>query len=55
MKEAAEARTARARRDAELSPRERLQRVAVLCRQLASIRFSPPPLMVLDLAALLRG
>ena len=36
--EADEAREARARRDAELTPSERLERVHDLCRQLASIR-----------------
>jgi hypothetical protein len=36
--EAEEARRARARRDADLTPAERLARVHELCRQLSSIR-----------------
>jgi hypothetical protein len=38
IREADEARRTRARRDAQLSPAERLARVHELCRQLASIR-----------------
>jgi hypothetical protein len=38
IREAQEARQARARRDAQLSPAERLARVHELCRQLSSIR-----------------
>jgi hypothetical protein len=42
VKEAAEVRALRARRDAELSPEERLERVHELCRQLAAIRPVSP-------------
>ena len=38
VREAEEARVIRARRDAQLTPEERLQRTAELCRQLALIR-----------------
>ena len=38
VREAEEARAIRARRDARLTPEERLQRTAELCRQLALIR-----------------
>src|SRR4051812_38981387 len=38
IREAEENRAIRARRDAELSPEERLERVHELCRQLAAIR-----------------
>jgi hypothetical protein len=37
VEEAEEIRALRARRDAELSPEERLERVHELCRQLAAI------------------
>jgi hypothetical protein len=37
VKEAEEVRALRARRDAELSPTERLERVHELCRQLSAI------------------
>jgi hypothetical protein len=42
IREAEENRAIRARRDAELSPQERLERVHELCRQLAAIRPAPP-------------
>jgi hypothetical protein len=42
VREADEARALRARRDAELSPTERLERVHELCRQLAAIRLIGP-------------
>jgi len=38
VREAEEARAIRARRDARLTPEERLQRTAELCRQLTLIR-----------------
>ena len=38
VRETQEARAIRARRDARLSPEERLERTAELCRQLALIR-----------------
>jgi len=38
VREAAEARQLRARRNAALTPAERLERVHELCKQLASIR-----------------
>lgn len=43
IREAEEARRLRARRDAELSPAERLARVHELCRQLSAIRPVPEP------------
>lgn len=43
LREAEEARALRARRDAALSPAERLARVHELCRQLAAIRPAGPP------------
>jgi hypothetical protein len=56
VREAQEVRAIRARRDAALSPEERLERVHELCRQLAAIeRVSPPEdWMVPDLAGLFR-
>jgi hypothetical protein len=42
VKEAEEARALRLRRDAELSPEERLERVHELCRQLAAIEPVSP-------------
>jgi hypothetical protein len=45
VREAEEVRRLRARRDAALTPAERLERVHELCRQLAAIRPAdePPP------------
>lgn len=42
VREAEEARALRARRNAELSPAERLERVHELCRQLAEIKLIGP-------------
>jgi hypothetical protein len=42
VREAAEIRALRAERDANLTPEERLERTAALCRQLALIRPSEP-------------
>ena len=42
VREAEEARELRAARDAAMSPTERLERVAALCRQLALIRPVEP-------------
>jgi hypothetical protein len=42
VREAEEARALRARRDARLSPSERLERVHELCRQLAAIEPVSP-------------
>ena len=41
-READAARALRARRDADLTPEERLERVHELCRQLAAIKPAPP-------------
>lgn len=43
VREAEEVRALRARRDAELTPEERLARVHELCRQLAAIEPVAPP------------
>lgn len=43
LAEAALVRDLRARRDAELTPTERLERVHELCRQLAAIEVARPP------------
>ena len=42
VREADQARELRGERDAALSPEERLERVAALCRQLALIRTAEP-------------
>ncbi len=43
VREAEAVRRARLERDAALTPRERLERVHELCRQLAALRLREPP------------